>query len=399
MSKMERAAVEFCLDYSKNGSEYKDRIYLPRVDFWRDIFPDDLQELLTGLKENESCRMAFAEGELYPGFLQKKKIVEFSVDKVCDPQTIKEEFCPGRYYPMGLASKAFDTFSENRSPFLVLENKKGIILADPSHPLAALPLHLEARIIARHRGGTQRGGAITHLGETLCNGGPGMQLALGEAGGPLPFDYPFTRENEVADPIFYAKPRLISHLDRQAREHLQAFYGEKLDNGGKILDLMASWQSHLPEKLADCRVTGLGLNQEELSQNPQLQDFLVQDLNKEPSLPFAENSFDAVICTVSFEYLLNPLPILTDLARIIRPDGQLLLAISNRWFPGMEISIWGQLHDFERQGLILGLLRRTELFTSLSSQSLRGYPRPMDDPHAGRFAESDPLFFVTARKK
>jgi len=73
-----------------------------------------------------------------------------------------------------------------------------------------------------------------------------------------------------------------------------------------VLDLMSSWRSHIPENAEPKKLIGLGMNAREMAENPQLDDFVVHDLNKKIRMPFDDNSFDMVICTVSVEYLMNP---------------------------------------------------------------------------------------------
>ena len=46
-----------------------------------------------------------------------------------------------------------------------------------------------------------------------------------------------------------------------------------------ILDLMASWDSHLPASVRPSRTTGLGLNVRELRENPALDTAVLGDLN------------------------------------------------------------------------------------------------------------------------
>lgn len=73
----------------------------------------------------------------------------------------------------------------------------------------------------------------------------------------------------------------------------------------QVLGLMSSWVSHLPDR-DDLTVTVLGMNSGELAQNPQLAEHCVHDLNEEPQLPFPDNHFDAAVCSVSIEYLTQP---------------------------------------------------------------------------------------------
>ncbi|MEK9892995.1 MAG: hypothetical protein VW599_11035, partial [Pseudomonadales bacterium] len=115
-------------------------------------------------------------------------------------------------------------------------------------------------------------------------------------------DFPeqfFWRQDESPDENFYLEPRFVTHIDDATIRQLTQFYREQIAPGSRVLDLMSSWISHLPEDVAYGQVSGLGMNQAELEANPRLSDFCVQDLNNTPTLPFNDNAFDAVLIAVS----------------------------------------------------------------------------------------------------
>lgn len=155
----------------------------------------------------------------------------------------------------------------------------------------------------------------------------------------------FRRYDETPDDLFYVEPRFVEHIDEYAIADLEQLYRERLPAGGEILDLMSSWVSHLPEDVAYGRVVGLGMNRAELAGNPRLNDFVVHNLNAEPRLPFPNASFDAALIGVSIQYLVDPHAVLRDLARVIRPDGLLIISFSNRCFPTKAVAIWQALDD------------------------------------------------------
>lgn len=74
----------------------------------------------------------------------------------------------------------------------------------------------------------------------------------------------------------------------------------------EIMDLMSSWVSHLPSEIMYRKVVGHGLNAQELAKNPRLDYFFVKDLNKDQELELESGSLDAVLCTVSVQYLQQP---------------------------------------------------------------------------------------------
>ncbi|KAL2505244.1 S-adenosyl-L-methionine-dependent methyltransferase superfamily protein [Abeliophyllum distichum] len=108
------------------------------------------------------------------------------------------------------------------------------------------------------------------------------------------------------DREFYAYPRFVTHVDEKFISTLTDLYRERLRPEMEILDLMSSWISHLPEEVKYKKVVGHGLNAQELSKNPRLDYFFVKDLNQDQKLAVENGSFDAVLCTVSVQYLQQP---------------------------------------------------------------------------------------------
>ena len=167
----------------------------------------------------------------------------------------------------------------------------------------------------------------------------------------------------------------------------------------QVLDLMSSWQSHVPTHLHLERLAGLGLNEDELKGNAQLNDFRVHDLNADTTLPFDSNTFDAVLNTASVEYLTDPLAVFREVARILRPEGYFIITFSNRLFPTKAIKVWLELHEFERMGLVLEYFLRAGGFKDLQTDSIRGLPRPKDDKYFPSRLFSDPVYAVWGKKQ
>ncbi|MFU8770701.1 MAG: class I SAM-dependent methyltransferase, partial [Desulfotignum sp.] len=146
-------------------------------------------------------------------------------------------------------------------------------------------------------------------------------------------------------------------------------------------------------------VHGLGMNANELSANKDLTGFSVQDLNRHPALDFEDNRFDAVICSLSVEYLTDPVRVLAEISRVVKSGGRVAVSFSNRWFPEKNIRIWADLHEFERVGLVLSWFQASKEFENLSTSSFRGYPRPVADRYFPGLRLSDPIFGVTGTAK
>ena len=162
----------------------------------------------------------------------------------------------------------------------------------------------------------------------------------------------FRRIDELPDAEFYREPRFVLHIDHPAILTVTQIYRETFPAGGAILDLMSSWVSHLPPEVAYARVAGLGLNAAELAENPRLTERVVQDLNREPRLPFADGAFNAAGCCVSIDYLTKPVDVLREAARVLEPGAPLVVTFSNRCFPTKAVAIWHGLTDRGRLKLV-----------------------------------------------
>jgi len=145
------------------------------------------------------------------------------------------------------------------------------------------------------------------------------------------------RADESDDAHFYSLPRRVLHIDLATVDALCRFYREVLPPGGAILDLMSSWVSHLPPDVNYGWVAGLGMNALELDENPRLDEARVHDLNRDPELPWPDGRFDAVINAVSVQYLTRPLEVFRSIARVLRPGGLSVVAMSHRCFPTKAI--------------------------------------------------------------
>lgn len=195
----------------------------------------------------------------------------------------------------------------------------------------------------------------------------------------------FRRDDETDDALFYQAPRLVLHIDDDTVAALTAAYAKRVPPGSDVLDLMSSWVSHLPPDLPLGRVAGLGMNAVELERNPRLSDCCVHDLNREPALPYADASFDVVLNSVSIQYLIRPVPVFRSVARVLRPGGLHIVALSHRCFPTKAIHAWHALPPRERLEVVRGYF----LIAG-------GYDEPSVEDHSPSGA--DPLWLVSARR-
>ncbi len=170
--------------------------------------------------------------------------------------------------------------------------------ADLNHPLAGVPLTVEITPLPQSGSVDGPGEPVRNIAAALADNGPGMQAPAAAAAGDTDFfsDNPFARSDERDDTLFYRAPRLVHHLDATAMERVRELYGRLLVPGMAVLDLMSSWTSHLPGHIDGLRVTGLGMNREELERNSRLVHRVVRDLNLDPVLPFGDGEFDTALC-------------------------------------------------------------------------------------------------------
>jgi hypothetical protein len=68
----------------------------------------------------------------------------------------------------------------------------------------------------------------------------------------------FEKMDPSPDAEFYSFPRFVTHIDDGAIAVVTQVYRERLPPGGKVLDLMSSWVSHLPDDVAYASVVGHG---------------------------------------------------------------------------------------------------------------------------------------------
>jgi SAM-dependent methyltransferase len=194
----------------------------------------------------------------------------------------------------------------------------------------------------------------------------------------------FSRDDESPDSLFYAQPRFVTHIDDGAIAAVTQLYREFLPASGDILDLMSSWISHLPSEIQYRQITGLGMNREELAANPRLHRYVVHDLNQHPTLPFENASFDAVTICVSIDYLIHPVPVLREMARVVRIGGPIVITFSNRCFPTKVIRAWLETNDAGRVAIVKALLKESGTWRDI--EALDRSP-----------ARGDPLYGVIAR--
>lgn len=161
-----------------------------------------------------------------------------------------------------------------------------------------------------------------------------------------------TKLDETDDGLFYGLPRFVTHVDESFIQQLTDLYQERLKPQTRIFDLMSSWVSHLPGDMKFEQVEGHGLNAEELARNPRLDHYFVQNLNQNQLLPLPDQSFDAVLNTVSVQYLQLAEAVFAEVYRILKPGGIFIVSFSNRMFYQKAIQAWRDGSESDRVALV-----------------------------------------------
>jgi SAM-dependent methyltransferase len=203
---------------------------------------------------------------------------------------------------------------------------------------------------------------------------------------PLP-EEAFRRYDEAPDEEFYLQPRFVTHIDDRAIAAVTQLYREFFPKGGAILDLMSSWVSHLPPEIVYAHVVGIGMNEEELRRNERLNDYVVQNLNRTPELPFGDAEFDGVGICVSIDYLTRPVEVLREVGRVLKVGAPVVITFSNRCFPTKAVAVWHQLDDRGHMKLVESYLEETGNFRSIRSLD-RSSRRLFSDPLYAVIGES-----------
>ncbi len=217
---------------------------------------------------------------------------------------------------------------------------------------------------------------------------------------PIHLEGAFSKQDERTDMEFYSTDRFVSHLDALALKTIKKIIRDLvIEESPVMLDLMAGWDSHLPENLNPSKMVGLGLNENELKANEALTEIVIHDINQDSRLPFSDSIFDVVINTVSVDYMVHPIRVFQEVGRILKPGGLFLVIFSNRMFPEKAVNVWKRSSEDERVLLVDEFFRKckqfdaTQLFVSLKKA------RPQDDKYARLGMPSDPVYAVYAEKK
>jgi hypothetical protein len=363
---------------------------------WRDadFLPAEIGARIAGMRAGDSAQATLPAGQVTGAWDAAREISgsPSGFDRAYRRGLVIEPRY-GRFYPQGIFHGLQGIVREALEPTRITALDEQTMRVDLNHPLARFPFRVVCKVEQVLPGSDMRGGRCTSpIDELLRYPGfaapvqEGLDTSFGDE------EHGMARMDEREDKLFYSNSRFVQHLDTCALKMVNSLYARLLPEEADVLDLMASYDSHLQGcSLRNLHI--LGMNAGELHANNSATARVVQDLNQEQTLPFEDASLDAVVCTASVEYLIQPQKNFAEVLRVLRPCGVFILTFSNRWFPTKAIQVWSELHEFERVGLVIQWLQQTG-FDKLNTFSSRGWPRPESDPHSGNAAMSDPVYAV-----
>ena len=203
-----------------------------------------------------------------------------------------------------------------------------------------------------------------------------------------------TKLDESNDLDFYASPKFVYHLDSNFRKELTNIYNEEFYDDSIILDLMSSWDSYLPTTKRYKKVLGHGLNKEELERNKYFDKYWIQNFNKDQKIPLETESIDFCLMVAAWQYLQYPENISMEISRILKNNGKLIIAFSNRAFWTKAPKIWtnsdeNQRVNYVRNVLVSNGFHEPKIIKKFVLNNLKIFP----------FLNHDPFYCLIAKKK
>ena len=207
-------------------------------------------------------------------------------------------------------------------------------------------------------------------------------------------NYQRKKLDESNDAEFYSEPKFVYHLDSNFRQYLSNIYNNEIKDFSIVLDLMASWDSYLPEGKKYKKVIGHGLNKQELEKNKNFDTFWIQNFNFDQKIPLDSESIDYCLMVAAWQYLQYPEKLTKEIARILSNNGKIIVAFSNRAFWHKAPNIWTTSNEEERVKYV-----RKVLITNGFNEPkiIRKFNQP--EFNIFNFLKKDPFYCLIATKE
>ena len=112
------------------------------------------------------------------------------------------------------------------------------------------------------------------------------------------------------------------------------------------------------------------MNKVELEANPQLTDFIVQNLNTNQVLPYKDEEFDLCTIAVSVQYPTSSVKVCEEIARVLKPNGKCCVSFSNRMFPTKAILAWRMSSNEDHCNLVKQYFKITGMYVDIKVERL-----------------------------
>jgi SAM-dependent methyltransferase len=163
----------------------------------------------------------------------------------------------------------------------------------------------------------------------------------------------YTPAPVALDPRPHPDPEIgFSRVDAVAVAAITDLYRQVMPTGGAILDVMSSWVSHLPPETQYRRVVGLGIDACALAENPFLDEWRVQDLNRDPNLVFSDGEFDGAAICGAVQHFTRPAEVIREVGRVLKPGSPLVVTFSNRCLCTPATGCWRLFDETGRLALV-----------------------------------------------
>lgn len=190
-----------------------------------------------------------------------------------------------------------------------------------------------------------------------------------------------SRVDENDDLDYFSVPDFQPYWPFEESRFVSSVYDRELESGHRVLDLMAGVHSPLAE--SSTRVNYLacaGLNKKELELNPLCDHKASLNVNSIEKLPYATDSYDAILLHAAIEYVTRPRELFAEMRRVLPPGGKIIMSFNHRTEPQKAIWFWRNSMDFEHVAIVVYYLRNLARCKNITAESHRIISYQTHDP-------------------